>query len=148
MARVDIDYLKTRFETGDRPDGQDFQDLIDTLVAQAKDLGTYGNNDSVITGIENETVIDSFDSSEWRIVKYLVSVSKTSGGDNKFYATELSILIDQTNVNVTEYGIMDNDGDIGTIDVSVEDGELKLRCTPNPAVTPVTVRFARVGLKA
>lgn len=148
MARVDIDYLKSRFETGDKPNGQDFQDLIDTLAAQARDLGTYGNNDNVITGIENETVIDSFDSSEWRIVKYLVSISKTDGGANKFYATELSILIDQTNINVSEYGVMDNDGDIGTISVSVEDGELKLRCTPNSAVTPVTVRFARVGLKA
>ena len=148
MARVDIDYLKTRFETGDRPDGQDFQDLIDTLVAQAQDLGSFGNNESVITGIENETVIDSFDASKWRIVKYLVSISKTDGGDNKFYATEFSILIDQTNINVSEYGIMDNDGDIGTIDVSVGDGTFKLKCTPNPSVTPVTVRYARIGLKA
>jgi hypothetical protein len=148
MARVDIDYLKTRFETGDRPNGQDFQDLIDTLVAQAKDLGTFGNNDNVITGIENETVIDSVDSSEWRMVKYLVSISKTSGGANKFYATEISILIDQTNINVAEYGIMDNDGDIGTISVSVEDGNVELICTPNPTVTPITVRFARIGLKA
>jgi hypothetical protein len=148
MARVDINYLKTRFETGDRPNGQDFQDLIDTLVAQAEDLGSFGNNENVITGIENETVIDSFDSSEWRIIKYLVSISKTTGGDNKFYATEFSILLDQENINVSEYGIMDNDGDIGTMDVSVEGGELKLRCTPNPSITPVTVRFARVGLKA
>jgi hypothetical protein len=148
MARVDIEYLKSRFETGDRPDGQDFQDLIDTLAAQARDLGTYGNNDNVITGIENETVVDSVDSSEWRMVKYLVSISKISGGANKFYATEISILIDQTNINVVEYGIMDNDGDIGTISVSVEDGDVKLICTPNPTVTPITVRFARIGLKA
>jgi hypothetical protein len=148
MARVDIDYLKTRFETGDRPNGQDFQDLIDTLVAQAEDLGSFGNNESVITGIENETVIDSFDASRWRIIKYLVSISKTTDGDNKFYATEFSILIDQENINVSEYGIMDNDGDIGTIDVSVEGGSLKLKCTPNPSIAPVTVRFARVGLKA
>ena len=148
MARVDIDYLKTRFETGDRPNGQDFQDLIDTLVAQAEDLGSFGNNESVITGIENQTVVDSFDASKWRIIKYLVSISKTSDGDNKFYATEFSILIDQENINVSEYGIMDNDGDIGTIDVSVEDGNLKLICIPNPLIAPVTVRFARVGLKA
>ena len=148
MARVDINYLKTRFETGDRPNGQDFQDLIDTLVAQTQDLGSFGNNENVITGIENETVVDSFDVSDWRIVKYLVSISKTTGGDNKFYATEFSILIDQENINVSEYGVMDNGGDIGTMDVSVEDGSLKLRCAPSPSVTPVTVRFARVGLKA
>jgi hypothetical protein len=148
MPRVSIEYLKSRFETGDRPDGDDFQDLIDTLVAQSQDLGTFGNNESVITGIENTTVIDSFTSSEWRWVKYLLSITKTSDGDNKFYATEISILIDGDNVNVSEYGVMDNDGDMGTISVSRAGGVLGLVVTPDPDIRPITVRFARVGLKS
>jgi hypothetical protein len=148
MPRVSIEYLKSRFETGDRPDGDDFQDLIDTLVAQSQDLGTFGNNESVITGIENTTVIDSFTSSEWRWVKYLLSITKTSDGDNKFYATEISILIDGDNINVSEYGVMDNDGDMGTISVSRAGGVLGLVVTPDPDIRPITVRFARVGLKS
>jgi hypothetical protein len=148
MPRVSIDYLKSRFETGDRPDGDDFQDLIDTLVAQSQDLGTFGNNESVVTGIENTTVIDSFTSSEWRWVKYLLSITKTSDGDNKFYATEISILIDGDNVNVSEYGVMDNDGDMGTISVSRAGGVLGLVVTPDPDIRPITVRFARIGLKS
>jgi hypothetical protein len=148
MPRVSIDYLKSRFETGDRPDGNDFQDLIDTLVLQSQDLGTFGNNENEITGIENVTVVDTFASNQWRWVKYLVSISKTSGGQNKFYATEISILIDGTDLNVSEYGIIDNDGDMGTISVSRSGGNIGLVVTPNQSITPITVRFARMGLKA
>lgn len=148
MPRVSIEYLKSRFETGDRPDGNDFQDLIDTLVAQSQDLGTYGNNESTITGIENETVIDSVTLSEWRSLKYMISISKTSDGDNKFYSTELSVLIDGENINVGQYNIIDNDGDMGTIDVSVDGDELDLIVTPLTTVRPITVRFARMGLKS
>ena len=111
-------------------------------------MGTAGNNEHVITGIENQTVIDSFTSSEWRWVKYMISISKTSGGSNKFYATELSILIDGTNLNTTEYGIIDNDWDMGTVNVSRVGANVNIVYTPNPATKPVTVRFGRMGLKA
>jgi hypothetical protein len=148
MARIDLTTLKTKFETGDRPTGADYVDLIDTLIQQSTDLGTSGNNEHVINGIENVTTIDQFVASQWRMVKYLVSVSKTSGGTNKFYATELTVLIDNINLNVAQYGIIDNDGDMGTVNVSRSGGNILLVFTPNPAITPVTVRFARMGLKA
>jgi hypothetical protein len=148
MAKVDISYLKTRFESGDRPSQQDFTDLIDTLAAASTDLGTNGNNESVVSGIENTTVLESIPVAGWRLVKYMVSLSKTTGGANKFYATEFTILIDGTNINVSQYGIIDNDGDIGTVDVSRVGSNLELKIIPNPAVKPVTARFARVGLKA
>ena len=148
MPKLSIDALRSRFETGDRPNGDDFQDLIDTLVAQATDLGTDGNNEHEITGIENVTVIDSFNTTEWRWVKYLISLSKISGGDNKFYATEISILIDGENINVAEYGVIDNDGDMGTVSVSRTGDILGLVVTPDPSIRPITVRFARIGLKS
>lgn len=148
MARIDIDVLKGQFETGDRPNGDDFVNLIDTLISQATDLGTAGNNEHEITGIENTTVVDSLDTTQWRLVKYIISIAKTSDGDNKFYATELSILIDSEDVSVSEYGVMDNDGDMGTISVSRSGNTLSLVVEPNPTVRPVTVRYARMGLKA
>lgn len=148
MARINITNLKSKFETGDRPTGADYVDLIDTLIQQSTDLGTAGNNEQVVSGIENVTVLDSFPAATWRMVKYIVSVSKTTGGVNKLYATELTVLIDSTNVNVSQYGIIDNDGDIGTVSVSKDGANIKLIFTPNPAVTPVTVRFGRMGLKA
>jgi hypothetical protein len=148
MSKTSIPYIKSRFETGDRPEEQDYIDLIDTSSAQATDLGTFGNNENTISGIENPTVIDSFDATVWRMVKYLVSISKVSDGNNLFYATELTILVDNVDVNVSEYGTIDNDGNIGTVSVSRSGNTVALTVTPDAIVKPVTVRFARIGLKA
>jgi hypothetical protein len=148
MARTSIGYVKTRFETGDRPTQEDYVDLIDTAAGQSTDLGTFGNNENTISGIENPTVIDSFDATVWRMVKYIVSISKISAGDNKFYATELTLLIDGEDVSVSEYGTIDNDGNIGTITVSRAGDTVALTVTPDPAIRPVTVRYARIGLKS
>lgn len=148
MAKQDLDYIKTRFESGDRPSGQDYIDLIDTLAAQATDLGTDGNNEEEVSGIENTTVLDQVPVADWRLVKYIVSLSKNTGGANKYYATEFSVLIDVNDVNISEYGTLDNDGEVGTVTVGVSNGNLQLQVTPNAALAPITARFARVGLKA
>jgi hypothetical protein len=149
MARTTIPYVKTRFETGDRPTQEDYIDLIDTATSQATDLGSFGNNnENTVAGIENATVVDSFDATVWRMVKYLVSISKTSAGDNKFYATELTILVDGADISVSEYGTIDNDGNMGTISVSRTGDTVALTVTPDSVIKPVTVRFARMGLKA
>jgi hypothetical protein len=60
----------------------------------------------------------------------------------------MTILVDGTNVSVSEYGTIDNDGNIGTIDVSRVGDTVALTVTPAPGVTPITVRYARMGLKA
>jgi hypothetical protein len=148
MARTSIPYVKTRFETGDRPSQADYEDLIDTATGQATDLGSFGNNENTIYGIENPTVVDSFDATTWRMVKYLISIAKTTEGNNLFYATELTLLMDANDVSVSEYGTIDNDGNIGTINVSRTGDTVAITVTPDPAIKPVTVRFARIGLKA
>ena len=148
MAKISIPAVKAKFRTGDRPSQEDFEDLIDTLSGAGNDLGSAGNNENTVSGIENITVLDNFDATEWRMVKYLVSISKTTAGDNKFYATELTILVDGTDVSVSEYGTIDNDGNIGTINVSRTGNTVALTVTPDPAIKPVTVRYARMGLKA
>lgn len=148
MAKRDLDYIKEKFESGDRPTGQDYIDLIDTLAARSTDLGSEGNNENEISGLENPTIIDSVPLADWRLVKYLVAISKNTGGANKFYATEITVLIDNTDINIAEYGSIDNDGDIGTITVTAAGGNLQLLVSPNPAVIPITARFQRIGLKA
>lgn len=148
MAKLSISSIKEKFQTGDRPTQTDYEDLIDTTSAQALDLGSAGNNENTINGIENATVIDNFDATQWRMVKYIVSISKTTAGDNKYYATELTVLVDGSNINVSEYGTIDNDGNIGTISVTRAANTVALTVTPDPAIKPVTVRYARMGLKA
>jgi hypothetical protein len=148
MAKISIPGVKGLFQSGDRPSQENYEDLIDTLSAQSTDLGTAGNNENTITGIENVTVIDNFDATVWRMVKYIISIAKTSAGDNKFYATEMTILVDGADVSVSEYGTIDNDGNIGTINVSRTGNTVALTVTPDNAIKPVTVRYARMGLKA
>ena len=148
MAQISIPTLKTKYETGDRPTQQDYADLIDTTAGQATQLGSFGNNDNTITGIENATVVDNFSATEWRMVKYIVSLSKTTNGDNYFYATELTILVDGEDISVSEYGTIDNDGNIGTISVSRVGTTVTLNVTPDPVIKPITVRYARMGLRA
>jgi hypothetical protein len=82
------------------------------------------------------------------MVKYLISISKNSGGVNKYYATEMTILVDGVNVSVNEFGTIDNDGNMGTITVSRTGNTVTLTVTPDPAIKPITVRYARMGLKA
>jgi hypothetical protein len=148
MSKLPLSTVKTKFQTGDRPTQTDYEDLIDSTAAQSTDLGTTGNNENTINGIENPTVVDNFDATVWRLVKYMVSIKKTTNGDNKFYATELTILVDGTDVSVSEYGTIDNDGNIGTISVSRVANTVNLTVTPVVGITPITVRFARIGLKA
>jgi hypothetical protein len=148
MSRLPLSSVKSTFQTGDRPTQTDYENLIDTTSAQATDLGSSGNNENTISDIQNATVIDNFDATVWRMVKYLVSIKKTSNGDNKFYATEMTILIDGDGVSVSEYGTIDNDGNIGTISVSRVANTVNISVTPAVGITPITVRFARMGLKA
>jgi hypothetical protein len=149
MAKISVSSVKGLFQTGDRPTQENYVDLIDTLSSQATELGSAGNNnENTIADIQNVTVIDNFDATQWRMVKYIISISKTTAGDNKFYATEISILVDGTDVSVNEYGTIDNDGNIGTINVSRTGNTVALSVTPDPAIKPVTVRYARMGLKA
>lgn len=148
MAKINLNTLKSAFETGDRPSGDDYANLIDTLAAQATDLGSDGNNENIVYGIENPTILETLDASQWRMVKYVIGISYTANGENKFYGTELSMLIDGENVNISEYAVLDNDGDIGTVDVSRNGNTLSLSVTPNPAFRPITVRYYRTGLKA
>ena len=148
MAKISIASVKALFQTGDRPTQENYVDLIDTATAQSTDLGSAGNNEVTVNGIENVTVIDNFDATEWRMVKYIISIAKTTAGANKFYSTELTILVDGININVTEYATIDNDGNIGTINVSRTGNTVALTVTPVSGITPITVRYARIGLKA
>jgi hypothetical protein len=148
MARTSLSAVKALFQTGDRPTEANYVDLIDTLSAQATDLGSFGNNESTINGIENSTVFDNFLASEFRSMRYVISIKKTSGGANKYYATEMNILVDGTDVSVTEYATIDNDGNIGTISVSRAGDTVSLTVVPVGGQTPITLRYMRMGLKA
>jgi hypothetical protein len=145
MAIVPINTLKTKFESGDRPTGQDFADLIDTTSYRAEALGGDGNNSLTINGIESATVFDTIDVSVWRTIKYLIQVSHPS--TSVYKSTEINIVFDGTNQNITEFGTVSNTANaIGNISASLNSGIISMTVTP--VLTPMTIRYYRTGLKA
>jgi len=148
MAKVSIPNVKTKFQTGDRPTQEDYIDLIDSASARSTDLGSDGNNELTINGIENSTIFDNFSASEWRSMKYMISIKHVAGGANKYYSTEMNILVDGSGVSVSEYATIENDGNIGTISVSRAGDTVSLTVVPVGGITPITLRYMRMGLKA
>jgi hypothetical protein len=148
MAKISTTNVKALFQTGDRPTQENYVDLIDSTSARSTDLGSDGNNELTINGIENSTVFDNFTASEWRSMKYMISIKYVAGGANKYYSTELNILIDGSGVSVSEYATIENDGNIGTISVSRAGDTVSLTVVPVGGATPITLRYMRMGLKA
>jgi hypothetical protein len=145
MAILPITTLKTKFESGDRPTGQDFADLIDTTSYRAEALGGDGNNSSTVNGIEAATVFDTIDTSVWRTIKYLIQISHPS--TNVYKSTEINIVFDGANQNITEFGTVSNTTNaIGNITASLNSGIISMTVTP--VLTPMTIRYYRTGLKA
>jgi hypothetical protein len=145
MAILPITTLKTKFESGDRPTGQDFADLIDTTSYRAEALGGDGNNSSTVNGIEAATVFDTIDTSVWRTIKYLIQISHPS--TNVYKSTEINIVFDGANQNITEFGTVANTTNaIGNITASLNSGIISMTVTP--VLTPMTIRYYRTGLKA
>jgi len=145
MAVLPINQLKAKFETGDRPNGSDFSDLIDTTSYRADSLGGEGNNSVTINGIESATVFDTIDTSTWRTVKYLVQMSHSAS--SSYRSTEINIVFDGTNQNITEFAsVANNNSNVGNITASLNSGTISMTVTP--ALSPMTIRFYRTGLKA
>ena len=145
MAVIPINQLKSKFESGDRPTGDDYADLIDTTSYRADSLGGDGNNSITVNGIENPTIFDTIDTSVWRTIKYLIQISHSASGS--FKSTELNIVFDGTNQNISEYGTVSNSStDIASISASLNSGIISMTVTP--AQTPITLRFYKTGLKA
>jgi hypothetical protein len=145
MAILPVNQLKARFETGDRPTGQDYTDLIDTTSFRADSLGGDGNNSVIINGIESATVFDTIDTSIWRSVKYLVQLSHA--GSSSYRSTEINLVFDGTNQNITEFASIANTlNNVGNISASLNSGTISMTVTPT--LTPMTIRYYRTGLKA
>ena len=145
MAIIPISTLKGKFESGDIPTGADFTDLIDTTSYRAEALGGDGNNSSTVNGIESATVFDTIDTTTWRTIKYLIQISHPS--TSVYKSTEINIVFDGTNQNITEFGTVSNTANaIGNITASLNSGIISMTVTP--ALTPMTIRYYRTGLKA
>ena len=115
-------------------------DSVDSVTSL---LGLEGNNDLVISGIENQTQVDSFAVSEYRTVKYHLQISRNTD----FYASDFLLLADGTNINVVESNVISNTSNtLANISFEENSGIISLYVTPTGS--SVTARFVRTSLKA
>jgi hypothetical protein len=149
----DGDVLAYNANTGMWTNSSDFatQDYVDSAVTSLTSstdtittlLGLEGNNDLVVTGIENKTVVDSFSADLYRTAEYNIQISRGSS----YYASKLFVLNDGTNINLSETDMISNtDNDLANITFEESSGIISLCVTP--VGSAVTVRFYRTALKA
>lgn len=106
-------------------------------------LGLEGNNDLVITGIENQTQVDQFALSDYRTVKYHLQISKNT----EFYASDFLVLVDGTDINVVESNIISNTSNaLANTSFGENSGIISLYVTPTGSA--ITARFMRTSLRA
>lgn len=89
-------------------------------------------------------IIDTFSADQYRTMKYLVSLHETD--NNKYYSSELLFTHDDTNVYMTEYGVLQTDSDLGVIDASITDEQFQLTIVPHYVNTRVKAK--RINIEA
>jgi len=103
------------------------------------------NTDLENPGLSAENyVIDTFAAEEYRTLKYLISLHETD--NNKHYSSEILFTHDNTNVYMTEYGVLQTDSDLGIIDANIVDEQFELSVTPYYVNT--TIRAKRINVEA
>ena len=105
-------------------------------------LGSTGNNDLTVTGIENKTTLDSFDSNVWGTVKYTIQISHNSD----YYASEIFLVEDGTNINMSESNIVSNTN-THLADIEFEKNSSIINLVITPALPSVNARYYRTALK-
>jgi hypothetical protein len=94
--------------------------------------------------------LDSFASTEYRTVKYLVQVADTSVTPNKVHVAEFLVFHDNNGVStqayVIQYGIGSNTGELGIWDAVYNAGAITLQFTPNYVPGALTVKTVRTAI--
>ena len=106
-------------------------------------LGMHGNNDSIVTGIENKTVLDSFSKTLLATVRYQLQLTRGS----LMYTSTLNILNDNGTLNMVESDIISNT-DINLANVTFEENSGIINLCITPTSTSVNARYYRTSLKA
>ena len=110
----------------------------------AEILGLEGNNDvsAIVCDIENATVLDSFSESIFSTVKYTIQITK----ELEIYASDILVLSDSTNVNISESNIITNtENNLFNYAFEENSGIISLKITPVSGA--VTARYYRTAIK-
>lgn len=153
MAVISLNLLKTKFETGDRPTGADYVDLIDTTSYYAVSLESRVEalelaDNTIITGnvtTNNATTIDSWELGTLRTIEYIVEITQGT----KQHCEKLLIMSNASLVNYTKYGILSIGDDISGLSITAvpDSGQGKLIITISDATaTNASVKVLKTAI--
>ena len=107
-------------------------------------MGLDGNNDLTISGIQNKTTVDSYNSADYRTATYALQIVKASTGES--YFSNITALRGDSDIYVSESNIVTNaTSSIATTAFESTGGIINLTVTPVSG--EVTVRYFRTALK-
>jgi len=126
-----------------------------TVGGQAK-VESIKVNDNLITSTQvvgknddSPVAIDSYIGNEFTTAKYLVQIVDL-GIPNKFHVVELMVTYDGSaqseGVYISQYGIITNQGELGTFDVTYSAGDINVVFTPNYTPVSMNIRSMRMAL--
>ena len=96
---------------------------------------SWMSSNTYTTSSLSQATVDRFLALQFRSAKYFIQM--TSG--TKYQATELTLVHDDVNAYISQFGTVKNNVILGTFDAAVVAGELLLRFTPTFSSTVVKV---------
>ena len=117
------------------------------IVGPASQFKSY---ESITTSTTDVLVIDTFDSTFYRTVKYLVQVVDTSFTPNLVQVEEFLVFHDNngssTSVDIIQYGVGYTVSQLGEFDAVYSGGVITLQFTPNFTPGALTVKTVRTAI--
>ncbi len=103
------------------------------------DSALYSAN--IVTSTATDQILDRFPTTSYRSASYSV----TMNAGTSYHTTQLSVLHDDTNAYISEYGTITTGGSLATFSISIISSNVALNVTPVNATT--TVRLLRTTNK-
>ena len=126
----------------------DLSDVTLTLPPSAGENLTYDGyywvNDYVVTATTtttSQTTIHSLSLSSYRSVEYMIQATQGSN----YHVTKILVIHDGTTTYPTEYTPLYTNGSLGTFDVDISGGNMRLRVTPSSSSsTSYKIKFTAI----
>lgn len=122
LALIDSDYINARVTAGS------------SLAAVNSDL----------TLTLNDQIIDVFDKSIYRTVKYVIQLEHDS--DRKYHSAEILLTHNDSAVFITEYALVHTDSELGEFNASIDSNDISLTVTPS--YTNTSIKAKRISIDA
>lgn len=116
---------------------------VNGYITVGQGITRVSSANSTTTGT-SQVVIDTFANTDYRTVKYIISV--TDNNANNYQSTELMLMQSGGNVFITEYATLISNNSLAQFSANVDSGSVNLLYTPSSSSTTVNVNKISVSV--